>query len=74
LPIVDLLPFSQNDAFKYIKNSLNDSEKAFPFEDVKILNELLGGIPLAISQAVACIKNDKNLTIEKYCQIFKKTQ
>jgi hypothetical protein len=55
LPIVDLSPFSQNDAFKYIKNSLNDSEKAFSFEDVKILNELLGGIPLAISQAVACI-------------------
>ena len=31
-------------------------------------------MPLAISQAEACIKNDKNLTIEKYCEIFKKTQ
>ena len=28
-PLIDLSPFSQNDAFKYIKNSLNDSEKAF---------------------------------------------
>ena len=30
---------------------------------MKTLYNLLGGLPLAISQAVGCIKQDKNLTI-----------
>lgn len=38
------------------------------------LSDLLGGIPLAISQAVACIKLNKDLTVQKYIELFKKSQ
>ena len=51
---------------QYFPNAKKDDDDTGKSSDILRLNELLGGLPLAISQSIAYIKQ-KGITISSYC-------
>jgi tetratricopeptide (TPR) repeat protein len=70
-PTIVLSQFSDTETLKYLAENFSESDNPPSLEDVQHLNQILAGVPLAISQAVACINQNPGLTIKNYCSRFK---
>ncbi|MCZ6908286.1 MAG: NB-ARC domain-containing protein, partial [Rickettsia endosymbiont of Ixodes persulcatus] len=73
-PVISLDVFTEQESLALVKHGLsisNDDQNA----KLKVLHNLLQGLPLALQQAIAYIKNkrniDKGFGIENYIGIFK---
>ena len=70
---VEVAALGKKDTQTYISSSLTDDHNVKPgaaevSKDMERLHELLGGLPLAISQAIAYIQQS-NISISKFCDL-----
>lgn len=67
--------FSIDNTWAYIESFFNQNQYPFPKpsrEEVNQLNRLLGGVPLAVAQAIHYLKNQKgNISIVQYIKMYK---
>jgi tetratricopeptide (TPR) repeat protein len=70
-PMVDLSAFSKNDTYRYIVKAIGDGREILE-KDSDQLHKLVDGLPLAVVQAAAYIKQRGDISLPGYCEIFSK--
>jgi tetratricopeptide (TPR) repeat protein len=67
--MIDLGSFSAEDTYKYVHKVLGD-EREILEKDSQELHNLVDGLPLAVVQAAAYIKQKGSITLLDYCKLF----
>jgi hypothetical protein len=65
--------FSPKETVLYAEKSI-EKDKKISEDEVLELHQLVDGLPLAISQAIAYVNQKKDFGVADYCRIFRKNQ